>query len=742
MSSADSSKTVIGIGGMHCASCVQRVENAIRTVPGVEEANVNLATQEAHVKYHPSQASIEKIKQAVTAIGYETRDLQPAHDHHHSPQAAEFESLRKRFTVALIFTVPVFIISMFDLFPAEQYPWRNWLLLALTLPVLVWSGAPFFTGAIKSLRHGIAEMNTLIALGTSVAFAFSAAATIWPHAFMQGGLMPHVYYEAAAVIITLILLGRMLEARATGKTSEAIQKLLELQARTARVIRDGSEQEIPIEQVRVGDLIVVRPGEKIPVDGAVTEGHSFVDESMISGEANPVEKKFDDQVIGATINQTGSFQFRAQHVGEETLLSQIVRLVHEAQGSKAPIARLADRISAWFVPAVIAIAALTFAIWYFIGPEPRSMYAILTCVSVLIIACPCALGLATPTAIMVSAGTGARLGALIKSGEALEKAGTIDTVLLDKTGTITRGKPEVINVIQTGSRDAKTVLSFAASAEDRSEHPLGQAIVRYAKAKAIELKPVADFRAVEGLGVEATVDSHKVLIGTPKLLTQRQIDASGYTRQFEELASQAKTPVLVAIDEHIEAIFGIADSIKPNSREAVSQMKAMGLKVVMMTGDSPQTANAVAREVGIEEVIAGVLPRDKAGEVKRLQQLGRRVAMIGDGINDAPALAQADIGMAIGAGTDIAIEASDITLIRGDLAGAVAAIKLSRQTLRTIKQNLFFAFIYNVLLIPLAAGALFPVFGILLNPMIASAAMALSSVSVVSNSLRLRNAAL
>jgi Cu+-exporting ATPase len=735
MSSADSSKTVIGIGGMHCASCVARVEKAIRTVPGVEDASVNLATQEAHVKYLPSKASLDKIKDAVVATGFEVRDIPAAHEHH-SPKAEEFEHLRRRFIVALIFTVPVAIISMFDLL--EQYPWRNWMLLALTCPVLGWCGAPFFAGAFKSLRHGIAEMNTLISLGTSVAFLYSAAATIWPQIFMQSGAMPHVYFEASAVIITLILLGRMLEALQTAKTSEAIQKLLELQARTAHVIRDGKEVEIPIEQVVVGDTIVVRPGEKIPVDGVVLDGHSFVDQSMISGEPIPVEKNRGDQVIGATINQSGSFQFKAQHVDEETLLHQIVRLVHEAQGSKAPIAKLADRISAWFVPAVIGIAAITFLAWWLLAPAAGIVKAIVACVSVLIIACPCALGLATPTAIMVAAGTGARQGVLIKNGEAMEKAGLIDTVLLDKTGTLTRGKPDVTNVIRTGSEELETILKMAAGAESRSEHPLGQAIVRYAQSKNIQPATVEEFRAVEGMGVDAVVGGRKVLIGTARLMTARGIDAAAYAKQLEELAIQARTAAFVAIDGHIEAIVGIADSIKPDSREAVAQMKAMGLHVVMITGDNPQTAAAVGREVGIENVIAGVLPQDKAAEVKRLQQQKRRVAMVGDGINDAPALAQADIGIAIGAGTDIAIEASEITLIRGDLHGVVAAIKLSRRTLHTIRQNLFFAFVYNVLLIPIAAGALFPTFGLLLNPMLASAAMALSSVSVVSNSLRLR----
>ena len=732
------------IDGMHCASCVGRVEKAIRAVPGVREASVNLATNEAQVSYDSPQATLDTIKNAIVKIGYDARPApkDSAVAQGEVPERPEYDDLRRRLIVAAALTLPIAIVSMLDLFPVEQYPLRNWVLLVLSLPVVFWSGGRFFTLAVKSLTHGIAEMNTLIALGTSAAFGYSVIATAWPHLFMQTGQMGHVYYEAAAVIVTLILLGRVLEDRAKAKTSEAIQKLLGLQARTARVLRAGVEHDVPIEQVAVGDIVVVRPGEKIPVDGTVLSGTSFVDEAMVSGESMPVEKRPGDTVIGATLNQTGAFQFKTERIGEDTVLKQIVRLVHQAQGSKAPIARLADTIAGFFVPVVVAIATVTFFVWLHWGPEPRWIYAMLAAVSVLIVACPCALGLATPTAIMVGAGTGAKFGVLVKGGEALENAGRIDTVLLDKTGTITRGKPSVTDVVKFGPIDEHELLRIAAAAEVGSEHPFGQAIVRYARERGLELPAASAFKAIEGHGVEATVSGRALLLGNARLMRERGVDTTAADARATELAAQVKTPIFAAVDGRLEALFAVADPVKENSRAAVERLKAMGLSVAMITGDNAKTAQAIAAQVGIELVVAEVLPQHKVDEVRRLQQQGRKVAMVGDGINDAPALAQADIGMAIGSGTDVAIEASDITLVRGGLDGVVAAIVLSRATLRTIKQNLFFAFIYNVILIPLAAGVLFPRFGILMNPMLASAAMALSSVSVVSNSLRLRHAKL
>ena len=734
-----STTAILHIGGMHCASCVGRVESAIRAVSGVSDASVNLATGEARVKYEPEQADLARIADAVAKIGYEAQTLNAgAGAAPQAPDTTELSDIQRRLIVAAVLTAPIAIVSMFDLF--EQYPLRNWLLLALSIPVIFWCGGRFFVIAAKSLRHGIAEMHTLIALGTSAAFFYSAMATIWPHLFMRTGQMPHVYFEAAAVIVTLILLGRFLEEGAKHKTSESIQKLLGLQARTARVIRDGAEIEIPVENVAVGDRVVVRPGEKIPVDGTVLSGRTFVDESMLSGESMPVEKREGDAVTGATINQAGAVQFRAERVGENTVLRQIVRLVQEAQGSKAPIARLADTIAGYFVPAVATIAAVTFLVWLHFGPPPSWAFALLAAVSVLIVACPCALGLATPTAIMVAAGTGARHGVLVKSGAALEAAGRADTVLLDKTGTITQGRPALTDLVTLSGLPEDELLRLAAAAESASEHPIGQAIVRAARERKLTFSTAVDFQAVSGHGAEAQVEGRRVLIGNRALMASRGIElGAAFGERLDALAEQGKTPLLAAIDGKLAGILAVSDPIKPTSKAAVERLKAMGLRVIMLTGDNQRTAMNVARQVGIETVVAEVLPQNKSDEVKRLQQQGRTVAMAGDGINDAPALAQADVGLAMGGGTDIAIEASDITLIRGDLDGVVAALTLGRQTLRTIRQNLFFAFIYNIVLIPVAAGALYPVFGVLLNPMLASAAMALSSVSVVSNSLRLRS---
>jgi Cu+-exporting ATPase len=581
-------------------------------------------------------------------------------------------------------------------------------------------------------------MNTLIAVGTSAAYLYSVVATVFPSFFKAGGIKPEVFFDTSAMIIVLILLGRLLEARAKGQTSEAIKKLAGLQAKTARVIRDGKTVDIPIEEVLVGDEVVVRPGEKIPVDGIVSKGKSAVDESMITGESMPVNKETGDEVIGATINKTGSFQFRTTKVGKDTALAQIIKLVRDAQGSKAPIQRLADVIAGYFVPIVISIAIATFVIWFNFGHSPALTIALMNFVAVMIIACPCALGLATPTAVMVGTGKGAERGILIKGGESLETAHKLDTIVFDKTGTLTKGEPEVTDIITLNALSKEEILKYVASAEKTSEHPLGEAIVKRADERKIELLEAKNFNAIEGHGIEAIVDGKNILLGNMKLMRKRQIEVRDLEAKAEEFAAEGKTPMYVSIKGKAAGLIAVADSLKENSVEAVEKLKKLGLEVVMLTGDNKKTAEAIARKAGIDKVLPEVLPEDKVHEIKRLQSGGRRVAMVGDGINDAPALAQADVGIAIGSGTDVAMEASDITLIKGDLRGVVSAIELSKRTIRIIKQNLFWAFFYNTAGIPIAAGILYPFFGIFLNPIFASAAMAFSSVSVVSNSLRLR----
>jgi Cu+-exporting ATPase len=643
--------------------------------------------------------------------------------------------------------------------PLFDVPWINWLQLALTAPVVFYSGAPFYRGAWTALRHRAADMNTLIATGTGAAFLFSLVATIAPRLVtenasgmnMPGGmnmtgegstLMTPVYFEAASVIIALILLGRLLEARAKGRTADAVKKLLGLSPRTARVVReDGRQEEMLIEELAPGDLVVVRPGEKVPTDGVVTEGRSAVDESMLTGEGLPVEKGPGDEVVGATVNRAGSFTFRATRVGSDTVLRQIVRMVEEAQGRRAPIARLADTVSGYFTPVVICVAIMTFVAWFIAAPEgARLTAALVHAVTVLIIACPCALGLATPTAVMVGTGRGAEVGVLIRGGEALEILQKVQTVVLDKTGTITEGRPGVTDVFASEGFDEDELLRLAASVERASEHPLGEAFVRRAEERGLNLSRVENFNAVAGQGVEAEAEGRRVTVGNLKLMNERGVSVDGLEARAVSLASAAKTPVYVALDGRAAGLVGIADRVKDESPDAIASLKSLGLEVVMLTGDSRLTAEAVAREVGVGRVVAEVLPEGKADALKSLQAEGKRVAMVGDGVNDAPALARADVGIAMGTGTDVAIEAADVTLVRGSLRGVLTAFALSRRTMRVIRQNLFWAFAYNALGIPLAAGLFYPLTGWTLTPVFASAAMALSSVSVVTNSLRLRRA--
>ncbi len=734
----------IPIGGMTCASCVRRVEQALLKVNGVVLANVNLATEKGTVKYISEMASPRDLKQAIIKAGYKVREPEGGSTGAQvksDKSRDEVGQLKKRLIVAAALTVIVMVGSMHELIPALMLipdKIRYIILLALTTPVQFWAGWRFYRGAYLTAKHGGTDMNTLVAVGTSVAYVYSIAVTFFPEFFKAQGITPAVYYDTAATIITLILFGRYLEAKAKGHASDAIKKLLGLQPKTGRIVKDGEELDIPIEDIQVGDIVLVRPGKKVPVDGVVTEGYSSVDESVITGESIPAEKREGDEVIGATINKTGSFKFRATKVGSETALAQIVRLVEEAQGSKAPIQRLADVVASYFVPTVISIAVLTFIIWMIFGPKPAFTVALLNFIAVLIIACPCSLGLATPTAIMVGTGQGAQNGILIRDAQALENAHKINTIILDKTGTLTQGKPAVTDIVGSNGFTEADVLRFAASAERGSEHPLGEAIVTRAKEMSLALTEPSNFESFTGRGIGADVDGHSIVMGNSRLMEDRGIVLDGALERVLSLSGEGKTPMLVAVDSRIAGIIAVADILKPNSATAVKRLHEMGLEVVMLTGDNERTAAAIARQAGVDRVLAEVLPADKAIEVKRLQEEGKIVAMVGDGINDAPALAQADIGISIGTGTDVAIEASDITLVGGDLQGLVTAIALSRKTLKTIYQNLFWAFVYNAVLIPVAAGALYPIWHIKLNPMLAALAMAFSSVSVVSNSLRLK----
>ncbi len=734
-------RQTLSVRGMHCAACVGKVEAALRAVPGVSDASVNLATERATIAFDPARADLTALQTAVAEAGYELAEATAgpdALDRERAERDREQRAMRRRVLVGAALSAPVLIGSMTELFPwAPSWLRDPWVLLALATPVQFWVGAPFHQGFLRDLRYRAASMSTLVSLGTNAAYFFSLAVTLWPHVFMGLGAM--TYYETSAVVITLVVLGRWLEARARGRTSEAIRRLVSLAPRTARLVRDGQEVDVPADAVRVGDLVRIRPGERMPVDGVLVEGASTVDESMLTGESLPVDKGPQSRVVAGTVNRSGSFVFRATAVGSETTLARIIQLVEEAQGSRAPIQRLADRVAAVFVPIVLVVAALTFGGWLLLGPEPRLLLALTTAVSVLVIACPCAMGLATPTAIMVATGKGAEHGLLIKSAAALEVLHKVDVLVFDKTGTLTVGRPEVTDVILTGSEmNEDEVLGLAAAAEQASEHPLGEAIVRRAKERGVALPPVTGFTSVAGQGVDVLTTEGRILLGNRRLMDARGVDVSPGAERARSRQGEGKTIIYLAFAGRLVALFAAADVLKPDAAATVARLRALGVQVVMLTGDNRQTAEAIARQAGIERVLAEVLPEAKAREIRRLQEQAHLVAMVGDGVNDAPALAQADVGVAMGSGTDVAIEAADVTLMRGQLAGVVAALELSRRTIRIVKENLVWAFGYNVVLIPVAAGVLYPLGGGLLSPILAGAAMAFSSVSVVANSLRLR----
>jgi P-type Cu+ transporter len=735
------------VEGMTCASCVGRVERALEATPGVMGASVNLATEKASVRYLAGVVSADDLAETIRNTGYEPRRLgiAAADDPVQDARDREYRQLSRSLALAAVLTIPVFALEMGSHFVPGVDEWimdnlghrESWYLqFALTTLVLFGPGLRFFRKGIPALLRRAPDMNSLVALGTAAAYGYSVVATFAPRALPPGTV--NVYYEAAAVIVTLILLGRTLEARAKGRTSEAIKRLIGLQAKTTRVLRDGDAVEIPLDEIRVGDIVLVRPGEKISVDGEVVEGSSYVDESMITGEPVPVQKGAGAGVVGGTLNKTGSFSFRTTRVGADTILSQIIRMVEAAQGSKLPIQALVDKVTMWFVPAVMAAAALTFAVWLVFGPEPALGFALVNAVAVLIIACPCAMGLATPTSIMVGTGRGAELGVLFRKGEALQSLRNVDVVALDKTGTLTKGRPELTDLITAPGFADDEILGLVAAVETRSEHPIAEAIVAAATSRRLSLAPVDGFEAFPGFGISAQVGSRKVEVGADRFMERLGYEVAAFKSAAARLGNEGKSPLYAAVDEKAAAIIAVADPIKPTTREAIAALHRLGLRVAMITGDNRATAEAIARQVGIDEVIAEVLPDGKVEALERLRAGGRQVAFVGDGINDAPALAVADVGIAIGTGTDIAIESAEVVLMSGDLRGVVNAIALSNATIRNIRQNLFWAFAYNMVLIPVAAGALYPPYGVLLSPVIAAGAMALSSVFVLGNALRLR----
>ena len=741
----------VPVRGMHCASCVARIESEVGSLPGVVEANVSLPAEEASVRYDPAVADVRDIEQAITRAGYEPGPIgepeEDAFERQQRDRDREYHSLMRKFRFSAAISVPVVVLSYPELFGLDRWGafemgsdslWWIWRALGVvTIPVLVWAGSQFFTGAWQALRNRSANMHTLIAIGISAAWLYSTVAVIFPSIFPEDRFA-EVYYDVTAVVVALVSLGMALELKAKGRSSEAIRKLVGLQAKSARVIRDGEEQEIPVEEVREGDLVAVRPGEKVPVDGVIAEGESSLDESMVTGESLPVDKGPGDEVIGATINKTGAFRFTATRVGSDTALASIVRMVQDAQATKLPIQRVVDRVSGIFVPAVLIAAVAAFVVWYDVGPTPVVAYAVIVAVTVLIIACPCALGLATPTSLTVGMGKGAEQGILFRGGDALQAARELEAIVLDKTGTITWGKPALTDVLAASGFEETEVLSLAATVDRDSEHPLAQAIVTGARERGIEPGSLERFEAVPGHGVSAAADGRELLLGNRKLLADDGVDAHALEERAAELAGDGKTPMYLAVDGRAAGLVAVADTIKPDSVEAILRLKRLGIEVAMITGDNARTAEAIARQVGVDRVLAEVLPEDKAHEVQKLQLEGKRVGMVGDGINDAPALTQADVGFAIGTGTDVAIEASDVTLVGGSLESVVSAIEISRATMRNVRQNLFGAFVYNSAGLPIAAGIFYPLTGLLLSPLIAAAAMAFSSVTVVTNANRLR----
>ncbi|MBI3938157.1 MAG: heavy metal translocating P-type ATPase [Betaproteobacteria bacterium] len=739
------------IRGMTCASCVARVERALSKLPGVIEARVNLASENARVRYIPASAGLAEFRKAIGAAGYEVpaeaaKDTDSAGD---AQRERELAVMRGELVVGIAFSIPVAVLAMGMYYPPFHRwleifgltdPLINFILFALATPVMIWPGKRFFVSGWKAYRHWNPDMNSLVMTGTGAAYLYSLIVTFAPHLLPENAR--HTYFEAAAVVITLVFLGKFLEAVAKGRASDAIRKLLGLKARTARVLRDGTEEEISIEDVRPRDIVLVRPGEKIPVDGTVTSGASYVDESMITGEPVPVAKQPGDKVIGATINQNGAFQFKAEAVGADTVLAQIIRLVQGAQSAKLPIQSLADRVVAVFTPIVLVIAALTAAIWLAYGPAPALTFALVNAVAVLVIACPCAMGLATPAAVMVGTGRAAELGVLFRRGEALETLSRVKAVVLDKTGTLTRGRPELTDLNVAEGFGENDVHALVAAAEAASEHPVAQAIVKAARERGLEIPEAEGFEAVPGYGVEATVKGRRVHAGADRYMVRLGLQVDSFAEVARRLADEGKTPLYAAVDGRLAAALAVSDPIKPGAREAIARLHAMGMQVAMITGDNRRTAQAIARQLGIDHVLAEVLPGDKAQAVVQIQQRVGKTAFVGDGINDAPALAQADVGLAMGSGTDVAIETADVTIMNSEAQSIPAALAVARKTLRTIRMNLFWAFFYNVVLIPVAAGVLYPSTGWLLNPVLAGAAMGLSSVFVLTNSLRLKRVSL